>query len=76
VARSWSKTTQGNKKLVGRKVRSEAVTGRVFEELFNTSMLGSRWLDYTEIEALHQTTGILRQGEKIIIHAQEYSGNR
>jgi hypothetical protein len=72
VARSWTVTSKGGKMLESKIIRGESVTHRVFEELFNNGMLGSRWLTYPEIEALYQGTGILDGTDQIRIHAQEF----
>jgi hypothetical protein len=75
VNRLWQTTSKGGRKLDSKIFRSEAVTHRVFEELFNTNMLGSRWLTYQELEKLYQEHKLLEVGEKIIVHAQEFSGS-
>ena len=73
VNRLWQITQQGGRKLDSKKFRSEAVTHQIFEELFNTNMLGSRWLTYEELENLYQEHKLLEVGERIIIHVQEFS---
>jgi hypothetical protein len=70
--RSMEDTGRGGKKIVSKKVRSEAITHKIFEELFNTNMLGSRWMTYEEIEDLYRKHKILESGERLVIHAQEF----
>ena len=53
--------------------RSEALSHRIFEELFNINMLGSRWMTYSELEKLYREHGILDVDEHIVIHAQEFN---
>jgi hypothetical protein len=72
VNRLWQDTRRGGKRLSSRAFRSEAVTHRVFEELFNTNMLGSRWLTYEELERLYHEHGLLYVDEHIVVHAQDF----
>jgi hypothetical protein len=53
-------------------IRSSSVSQRIFEELFNRNMLGSRWLSYEEVEDLYKTHSILERDQTIIVHAQEF----
>lgn len=73
VQRLQQSTSRGGSRLPSNMFRSEAITHKIFEEMFNTNMLGSRWLTYEELEKLYQEHRILEAGEHIIIHAQEYS---
>ncbi len=72
VEKAWQVTRRGGQKLVHGAFRSEAVTQRLFEELFNNNMLGSRWLTYEELEQLYRTSGVMSHDERIIIHAQDF----
>jgi hypothetical protein len=72
VARSLENTSRGGDVLLRKNFRSEAISHKVFEELFNTNMLGSRWLRYDEIEDLYRKHRILDSDERIILHAQEF----
>jgi hypothetical protein len=66
--------TQRKRPMLERKFfRRECVTHKVFEELFNTGILGSRWLTYAEIEAFYRSAEILNPGEHILLHAQEFA---
>jgi hypothetical protein len=73
VEKAWQATRQGGGKLVHENFKSEAVTQRLFEELFNNNMLGSRWLNYEELEGLYRANKIMNAAERIIIHAQDFS---
>lgn len=53
-------------------IRSRAISHRLFEELFNRNMLGSRWLTYKELETLYKRHDILGQLDSIVVHAQEF----
>ena len=65
VKRLQQTTVKGNGILQSKYVRSEAITHKIFEEMFNSNMLGSRWLTYNELEQLYQVSGILHIGEHI-----------
>lgn len=73
VEKLRQKTSQGGSKLPSNMFRSESVTHKIFEELFNIGMLGSRWLTYKELENIYQKHKILEANEHIIIHAQEFT---
>jgi hypothetical protein len=70
--KSWEDTGKGGRKIEKRKIRSSSVTHKVFEELFNANLLGSRWFTYSEIEKLYQEHGLLDSSERIVLHAQEF----
>ena len=70
VERLWQSTQ--DTVIASSHFRSESVTHRVFEELFNINMLGSRWLTYEELERLYREHKILDADERIVIHAQEF----
>lgn len=70
--RQLEDTTHGNKMLVRKRIRSESLSHKVFEEAFNVNMLGSKWLTYSEIEDLYCTHKILESGERIKLHAQDF----
>jgi hypothetical protein len=53
-------------------VEGQAVTHRIFEDLFSSSLLGSAMYPVVKLEALYKKTGILESEESIVLHAQEY----
>jgi hypothetical protein len=71
VKRSRQVSPKGNGILQSKYVRSEAVTHKIFEEMFNSNMLGSRWLTYRELNSFYRSSGLLEVDDQIIIHAQE-----
>lgn len=73
VERLWVETGRDGKKLESKNMRSQALSHKVFEELFNTNMLGSRWLTYEEVDELYKKHKILNASESVLIHAQEFS---
>jgi hypothetical protein len=69
---AWEETGRGGSKIGKNRIRSQSLSHRVFEEMFNVGLLGSRWLSYAEIEELYRKHGILSQRERIVLHAQEF----
>lgn len=76
VAKTASLESVGGRVLRKDPIRGRAVSQRLFEELFNRNMLGSRWLTYGEVEALYRAHNILESDERIVVHAQEYTARR
>jgi hypothetical protein len=76
VTALWEETQRSGKKLTWRGFRSESISYRVFEELFNTDMLGSRWLEPGELEAIYREHKILEFDEslddRLLMHVQTY----
>ncbi len=72
VARTVSLESTGGRALRRDPLRGRSVSQRLFEELFNRGMLGSRWLPYQEIEALYREHRILDSDQRIIVYAQEF----
>lgn len=73
IARTVSLATTGGRILRRDPIRGRAVSQRLFEELFNRGMLGSRWLSYDEVETLYREHSILEVGQRILVHAQEFA---
>lgn len=72
VLKSLQVTSRSGGKVSRKYIRSEALSHKVFEEVFNANMLGSRWLTYEQVENLYKEHGILRPNERIVLHAQEF----
>lgn len=71
VRNAQQATPKGTGVLYSKEIRSSVVTHKIFEEMFNSNMIGSRWLTYKQLEDLYHTSQILEPDESIIIHAQE-----
>jgi hypothetical protein len=61
-----------SRKIQSNYIRSEAVTHKVFEEMLNANLLGSRWFTYDELEVLYKSHKLFQPNERITIHAQEF----
>lgn len=68
-----NKDTPNPNAIPSKRLRDHAVTHKIFEELFNADMLGSKWITYNELEAMYQSTGFLEPHESITVHAQEFT---
>jgi hypothetical protein len=53
-----------------RSFEGETVTYRVFEELFNTGMLGSQWLRYEDLEKVYREQKVLERNDSVAMHVQ------
>lgn len=71
--RTAEDTGRGGKKIERKTIRSESVTHKVFEEMLNANLLGSRWLSYDELEELYSKHGIIEPYERVVLQAQEFS---
>lgn len=49
---------------------TEGVSYRVYEELFNSDLLGSDWISYERLEAIYARHHILKPEESVAIHLQ------
>lgn len=72
VEKSWTISPDNNKILDSSVIRSQSLTQKPFEELFNIGMVGSRWLTYQELKKLYKDTDMLRKNTNVQIHAQEF----
>ena len=73
IGQSVRFTSQNNKVLESRRFRSEALSHKVFEELFNIGMVGTGWLTYDDVERLYREHSIITPDETIVLHAQEFT---
>lgn len=73
----WEPTKQGkSKKIEADKLRVHSVRQQTFEDLFAASMIGSRWLTYSELANLYEDRSVLSSNERVLIHAQELTIER
>ncbi len=49
----------------------KSIKGHIFEELFNTNLAGSRWIDIDDLDRFYESHKILAYTDRIRIHAQE-----
>lgn len=48
------------------------ISHHVFEEAFNTNILGSKWIDLDDLKKFYEDKGILSYTDRIRIHAQQF----
>lgn len=71
VVRDRSESTRSGAKMITRRgILGSYLTTKIFEQMFNNAMLGSRWLPYADVERLYQRHGILDSAERLIVYAQ------
>lgn len=51
-------------------LETEGISYRVYEELFNSDLLGSEWIPYDKLEAIYKQHRILELEESVAIHVQ------
>jgi hypothetical protein len=47
------------------------ISYKIFEELFNTERLGSRWLTYEQLQKFHKSYEVIKPFEQAGIYIQE-----
>lgn len=67
----YTKTPGRNKVITPDISRQHGISYTIFEELFNTERLGSRWLSYDQLQKFHQAFDIIRPSEQAGIYIQE-----
>ncbi len=66
--------TKSNKKVLTPEISREySISSAIFEELFNTNKLGSRWLTYEQLDRFHRQYEIIKPYEQAGIYIQEAS---
>jgi len=72
VSKSWTMTERGAKVLPRTKIEPQSVSHAIFEYLFACSLLGSREIDWEEMEKYYKSWGLLEEDDRIVLHAQEF----
>lgn len=62
--------TRSNYKLTKGAIKNQSLKTVTFEELFNSEMIGSRWMKIKDLETFYQKNKVLEPNEKIILYAQ------
>lgn len=53
-------------------IRNVSLSQEVFEYLFSSGKIGSRWLSHTELAKLYEQFAIGTDSDRVIIHAQDF----
>lgn len=64
-------TPGGNKVITPEISMKHGISYTIFEELFNTERLGSRWLNYEQLQKFHQRHEVIKPFEQAGIYIQE-----
>lgn len=68
---------QDNENKIEKKlIRHSTLTHEVFENLFNHSFIGSRWVAIDEIEHFYQSKAVLNDEQSLKLYAKEIIGNK
>jgi hypothetical protein len=65
------KIKENDKSLTRKNSKGKAISFTIFDELFIENMLGSRWLDFKELQEFYESKEILSHVDRIRVHAQE-----
>jgi hypothetical protein len=67
----WDAST--SKRLPVQSFQRQSIKSECFEELFNLNELGSRWLNYSELEEFYKKNKVLEPDDRIVAHVQVYA---
>jgi hypothetical protein len=65
------KIKENEKSLTRKNSKGKAISFTIFDELFIENMLGSRWLNFKELEEFYESKDVFSHVDRIRIHAQE-----
>jgi len=65
------KIKEHSKSLTKKNAKGKSISFNIFDELFMENMLGSRWLNFKELQEFYESKEILSHIDRIRIHAQE-----
>ena len=66
------KMLESDEKIEKKLIKEEAFKSHIFEELFNSNMIGSRWIDLDKIEEIYNENEIFEKSDRIRLYAQEF----
>ncbi|KOF03645.1 hypothetical protein OB69_04930 [Roseivirga seohaensis subsp. aquiponti] len=62
---------QANTKLTKDNCAEKSLSSKIFEELFNSNLIGSRWIPISELDQFYEQKGLNSYSNRIRVHAQE-----
>lgn len=65
------KIKEHEKSLTSKNAKGKAISFNIFDEMFIENMLGSRWLNFKELEDFYESKDIFSHSDRIRVHAQE-----
>jgi hypothetical protein len=75
VRQNSTQTNSGGLRISSSAIDGQYVTQKVFEELFNHDMLGSKFITYDELAVFYRNAGIFDPSQRVIIHAQDFQSS-
>jgi hypothetical protein len=54
----------------------KSISHLIFEEMFNSNMIGSKWIPIDKLEEFYEQNNLLSHTNYIRLHAQEISTNQ
>jgi hypothetical protein len=72
---AWEPNRNGGRSVRKSSIEDRSVSHEVFEELFNTRMLGGKELSFDELGELYKTFGVFEYDDTVQVHAQEFRLN-
>lgn len=72
VAEIIEPTNQGGKKIEKKRIKSKSLSSKLFEELFCSNMIGSDWIDYSDIERFYINNSVIKKSDNIVMFCQEF----
>ncbi|WP_272151045.1 hypothetical protein [Tenacibaculum aiptasiae] len=62
-------------KIEKKMIREESFRSHIFEELFNSNMVGTRWVNREQLEKLYEENNVFKKSNRIKLYAQEMIKN-
>ena len=72
VEASWETNQNQGRSVRKPQLEDRSLSHRVFEELFNCRMVGSKEVKWDDLETIYKELMIFEHDESIILHAQEF----
>ena len=73
VKDAWEGNRNGGMSITRQSIENRSISNEVFEELFNTNILGGKELSYQELGDLYKSFDLFGYNDTVQIHAQEFS---
>lgn len=65
------KLIESEGKIEKKMIKEESFKSQIFEELFNSNMIGSRWIEVEQLEGIYSSNDIFKASDRIKLYAQE-----
>lgn len=65
------KLIESEGKIEKKMIKEESFSSHIFEELFNSNMVGTRWIETEDLEKIYEENKIFKKSDRIKLYAQE-----